>query len=324
MADQPFRSALFNKDKLKSEKFIQTDLNNGNLVQILNDLLYASVSVKNKNKNLVHPVCVINSIKNIIGDDRSNPSSKLLKFAVDYIFQFKFRKKDQSLIKEIRDRGIAKIVFLSDLEDACQDGDWTIAKTILTELFLASDQSRAAFDALIGIALQNIPTNGLVSYHILRAFQFQDLKEDYWTYTKSIFGYLEYQELPDPHISRELIPDSFIDKVIKSGNILLFSAINRIWLGDYTREKDYQREISHWLGELSSNSMIETVLEENHKLKNIDSKFFIKRAEKIIFGKETEFEKAEKLIRLEAIRSFSRYLNDYQMSLIAKRYEHLL
>lgn len=324
MADQSLRSALFNKDKLNSEKFIKSELDNGNLVRALNDLLYASVSIKNNNKNLTHPVCVINSIKNFIGDDRNNPSSKLLKFAVDYIFQFKFRKNNQNLIKEIRDRGVAKIVFLSDFEDACQDGDWIVAKTLLTELFIASDQSRAAFDVLIGIALQNIPRNGLVSYHILRALQFQDLKEDCWTYTKSLFEYLKPQKLPKPHLSKDLMPDSFIDEIIMSGNILLFSAIKRIWMGDYTRKKGYQREISHWLGELSFDSKLEIVSEESNKLKNIDSRFFIKSAEKIIFGKDNQFAKAEKLIELEAIRSIIRHLNDYQTSLIAKRYENLL
>ena len=59
-------------------------------------------------------------------------------------------------------------------------------------------------------------------------------------------------------------------------------------------------------------------------LTKIDSRFFIKSAEKIIFGKDNQFAKAEKLIELEAIRSIIRHLNDYQTSLIAKRYENLL
>ena len=56
-------------------------------------------------------------------------------------------------------------------------------------------------------------------------------------------------------------------------------------MGDYTRKKGYQREISHWLGELSFDSKLGIVSEESNKLKNIDSRFFMDRVDSIFINR---------------------------------------
>ena len=49
-----------------------------NLVNFLNDLLYIAASLEVKDNEKVHPLVTMNCIKNIIGDNRTNPSEPLL------------------------------------------------------------------------------------------------------------------------------------------------------------------------------------------------------------------------------------------------------
>ena len=85
MTDSFFRSAVINQDMQACQKFYSQNLSGAELVQILNDLLFCSVSVKQSTIKNLHPVCVLNSIKNLIGDDRENPSKLLLEFASNYL-----------------------------------------------------------------------------------------------------------------------------------------------------------------------------------------------------------------------------------------------
>ena len=82
MADLSFRSALLTKDRETCNKFIVNKFDLDVLVQLLNDLMYVSASIKKPLVNHYHPICIINSIKNIIGHNRENPSHILLKFGI--------------------------------------------------------------------------------------------------------------------------------------------------------------------------------------------------------------------------------------------------
>ena len=71
MADQSFRSALLQKDRHTCQNIISYKITGPQLVQFLNDLIFVSVStIKNRAAD-IHPICVINSIKNFISDDLS-------------------------------------------------------------------------------------------------------------------------------------------------------------------------------------------------------------------------------------------------------------
>ena len=98
MPDSPFRSALLSKNRQACKEALSQDLRGTELVECLNDLLYCSVSVIQTSIQEMHPVCVINSIKNLIGDDRENPSKPLLQFAANYLLGFKFRNDDESIL----------------------------------------------------------------------------------------------------------------------------------------------------------------------------------------------------------------------------------
>ena len=119
MAGQPLRSALFNKDKQACYKSVSSILKANELVNLINDLLFSSATVIYRGDTALHPICIINSIKNFIGDNRESPSKVLLHFAVDYIISFEFRKDDNEILEKVIREGVGSTAFLGDLENAC-------------------------------------------------------------------------------------------------------------------------------------------------------------------------------------------------------------
>ena len=79
MTEFLFQSLLLEKNNQDCKNYIQKNLKYENLISILRDLIFLSVSVKFKNKSKIHPIIIINIIKNIISDNRKKPSKILLK-----------------------------------------------------------------------------------------------------------------------------------------------------------------------------------------------------------------------------------------------------
>ena len=152
------------------QKFYSQNISGTELVQILYDLLFCSVSVKQSTIKDLHPVCVLNSIKNLIGDDRENPSKLLLEFASNYLCGFEFRDDDEIQLDDVVRDGIGLTAFLGDLEDACQQEEWEDLQILTAKTFMASDRSRGTLDAFAELALQDCERNAIFIFHLLRAY----------------------------------------------------------------------------------------------------------------------------------------------------------
>ena len=61
MTDSIFRSNLLQKNLEICRSYISKDLQIDDLILIINDMIYASVSVVN-NKFSIHPVCLVNAV----------------------------------------------------------------------------------------------------------------------------------------------------------------------------------------------------------------------------------------------------------------------
>ena len=320
MAENSFRSRLLAKDKKGCHEYLKTHLEGKKLVLAIHDLLFLSIYVNVENLS-VHPVCLVNSIKNFISDDRENPSIKLLFFVIDYLFQFEHRKNDQNILDESCKKGLVKSAFVGDLENACQNGEWDKAQSLMAELFIASDQSRGTFDALIELALQDCPKNALFVYHILRAYQFQEYKRDNWNFTCALFRQLKNNKLPEPHHQQKLDLEVLLENVIRKGDIVLFSAMKRILETVYVRSAGYNREISYWLSKM-------TFLKKKKPKEEVDvSKYkpisFISKAEEIIEKEQPNDQKVTKLISLEAIRSLMKNIDKNNYESLISRFSYL-
>lgn len=324
MADLSFRSALLQKDRHTCQNIISYKLIGAQLVQFLNDLIFVSVSTIKNRVAGIHPVCIINSIKNFIGDDRNHPSKVLLEFAVDYLFECDFRENDQSILDETVKDGIGQTAFLGDLEDACQSGTWNEAESLAAKTFMASDQSKGTMDALAELALQDVNRNGLFVFHILRAYHFQELKKDTWVFTKCLLDQLAGDELQDAHDPEDQNPEEIWEAMIKWGDLPLFAAIERLWKGDYVRIRGYQRELSYWVSQVTMVEKKKIRPNPNHWLTDHDSKKFISCAERIVMNEKTQKEKATELVTLEAVRSLSKNANEQQIGILGSRLNQLL
>ena len=300
MTENSFRSRLLSKDKQGSLEYLKTNLGEEKLVSTLHDLIFFSVLV-DSNHSSIHPVCIVNAIKNFISDDRLNPSIKLLSFVLEYLFQFDIRESDQSILDQSLKKGVVKTAFIGELEDACQSSQWSKAESLLAEIFLASDQSRGAFDAIAELALQDCPQNALFVYHILRAYQFQERKEDNWTFTCSLFNCIKNKKLPQPHSPEKINLEILWNDIIHIGDVVLFSAMYRILKDSYTRSSGYNREISYWLSKTNFSKQKKSM--KRTQLIVQKSISFILLAEKIISVERPESQKLIDIITLEALRS---------------------
>ena len=267
-------------------------------------MLFFCASVKYVGELILHPLCVINSIKNFIGDERENPSKSLMIFGVDYLLEFELRDNDHNSIEEVTKNGLEETVFVGELEDACQNSDWQNAKSIMSKTFLASDRSRATLDTLSELALQNSPTNAIFVYHLLRSYQFQEKKNDNWTFINCIFEQIKSRGLESAHSPTKVTPETIKDKVINSGDIVYYSAIKNIWNGDYVRSRGFRRELSYWLSKIDLEQTIKEKQGPRYLLTQKVEKSFIAYAKEIINkDSKTKNQKAKELVTLEAVRS---------------------
>lgn len=303
MVEQSFRELVFQKELDNSKEFISGDLTGLNLITLINDLIFLSASVSPILNKKVHPICVMNSIKNLISDERKYPSRILLEFAVDYLFDFEFRLDDKSILDFAVKDGIGQTVFIGDLEDACQSNNWTEAKLLIAKLYLVSDRSRAAMDVLVEIALQDVENNALFCFHLLRAYQFQEVKEDNWVYVRCLFEYLSEKRLPRPHNLKNVDINKFKSEMIYKIEPTLFSAIIRLWEGDYVRDKGYKRELSSWIKLKNNQKSESSKIISNNKNNIRNFKSYINVAENLILKNKEKHNTALDLVNLESFRS---------------------
>ena len=323
MAGHTLRSALIDKDKQACYDIVSSKLVGQSLIGAIHEMILASISVIYDGKLMLHPVCVINSIKNFIGDNRHDPSISLMRFAIDYLFEFDLRDNDSSTLDDIVKNGLGDTVFVGDLEDACQNSDWEKAEAIMSKTFLASDRSRATLDTLIELALQNAPTHAIFVYHILRSYQFQESKNENWAFIKCVFEQISSNGLDNAHASIETSPSDIRENVIQNGDVVYFSAIDNIWNGEYVRSRGYKRELSYWLSKITLKGSSKIELLDGHFLKDQENLSFTMIAQEIIKKEKTQEEKAQDLVILEAVRSLAKITNNQEILYLGSRYNHL-
>ena len=279
----------------------------GSLEKNLATLLLQSASTIYNDTPIVHPVVCMNAIKNILGDVRDSPSDILLTYAGNYVAGLKSREKDQKVLDDMPEDGIGLSIFISDLEDACQQGDAVQVQEEAARVYLAADGSPAILEILAELALQNVEGNGGFIFHCLRAFAFKPEKERVWSFVQCILQTMKNQPLPEPNEgtnngANDLVP--IFLKCEKPIDWITVAAVWRLWESEYMRLPGFKREISHWI----SNQNI--TQNRNPDGSNPDSmvkfrkeggNYFVKLAEDITQSKGNI---VERLIALEALRFF--------------------
>ena len=324
MSEENFRYALRNKDKEASKIIISSVNDEKELIFLLYEMLLFSVSLQYKGDLVIHPTCLINSIKTFISEKRNNPPLSLLEFGVNYMFSFELRKDNKVLIKEEKKLGKIQTIFTGEFEKFYNKCQWNEAFSAIARIYLASDRSRAAIDILVEFALRDCPRNAIFVFHLLRAYQFQNKKEDNWMFISSVYEQLQEQNPKSMHESESAHPDEVSFGVAYGKNIAYFSAMNRLWKGDYVRINSYRRELSYWLGQMKQIDMRPEKKGLNDIGKQLKDISYVKQAEKIIKLEKSFSELARDLVFLESVRSFANISNQEHINNIWFNHERLL
>ena len=265
------------------------------------DRSVASIYDGSSNK---HPIIALNALKNIIGDDRQNPSQRLLDAMAVLAEKYPQRKDDKAVLDTVAKEGLGYTVFIADLEDACQGGDSLAMEKEAARVQWVSENGLAGLDLLIEVALQDFDRLGTFAYHLQRANIFQQDVKNTWQYSRCLLKEIVKTSLPEPHPKKNVNPELIMNTILTKRTdspISIFTAAIRLWEGEYVRISGYRRELSHWYSKSKFDHQIEinaNVMKglENY-LKN-GGNFFIQMAEKLITNHGWELQ----IIELEALR----------------------
>ena len=279
----------------------------GSLEESLATLLLQSASTIYNDTPIVHPVICMNAIKNILGDVRDSPSEILLTYAGNYIAGLKPREKDGKVLEDMPENGIGTSIFISDLEDACQQGDAEQVQEEAARVYLAADGSPAILEVLAELALQYVEGNGGFIFHCLRAFAFKPEKERVWSFVQCILQTIKNQPLPEPNEGTNNGPNDLGPIFLNCEqpiDWITIAAVWRLWESEYMRLPGFKREISHWISNqnITQNGNPDGSNPDNMvKFRNEGGNYFVKLAEDITQSKGNI---VERLIALEALRFF--------------------
>ena len=299
----------------------------GSLEKNLATLLLQSASTIYNDAPIVHPVVCMNAIKNILGDVRGSPSEILLTYAGNYVAGLKPREKDQKILEDMPEDGIGLSIFISDLEDACQQGDAVQVQEEAARVYLAADGSPAILEILAVLALQNVESNGGFIFHCLRAFAFKPEKERIWSFVQCILQTMKNQTLPKPNESTNNGSNDLGPIFLKCEqpiDWITIAAVWRLWESDYMRLPGFKREISHWISNqnITQNGNPDgSNPDDMVKFRNEGGNYFVKLAENIIQSKN---QVVERLAALEALRFFVKKIPIECLPIVAKKINFLM
>ena len=299
----------------------------GSLKKNLATLLLQSATTVYNDDPIVHPVVCMNAVKNILGDVRDSPSEILLTYAGNYIAGLKQREKDRKVLEDMLEEGIGMTIFISDLEDACQQGNATQVQEEAARVYLVADGSPAILENLAELALQNVEGYGGFIYHCLRAFAFNPEKEHVWSFVQCILQTIKKQPLPEPHEGADNGFDDLQPVFLNCEqpiDWITVAAVWRLWESEYTRLPGFKREISYWISNQNTtqNGNPDGSNPDNMvKFRKEGGNYFVKMAENIIQSKK---QIVERLAALEALRFFVKKMPIDCLPIVAKKINFLM
>ena len=299
----------------------------GSLKKNLATLLLQSATTVYNDDPIVHPVVCMNAVKNILGDVRDSPSEILLTYAGNYIAGLKQREKDRKVLEDMSKESIGLTIFISDLEDACQQGDAAQVQEEAARFYLVADGSPAILENLAELALQNVEGYGGFIYHCLRAFAFKPEKEHVWSFVQCILQTIKKQPLPEPHEGADNGFDDLQPVFLNCEqpiDWITVAAVWRLWESEYTRLPGFKREISHWISNQNTtqNRNPDGSNPDNMvKFRKEGGNYFVKLAENIIQSKK---QVVERLAALEALRFFVKKMPIDCLPIVAKKINFLM
>jgi hypothetical protein len=279
------------------------------LILKIKELITQAVQVKFDDRTSDHPLIFLNAVKNIIGDDKENPSLKLLDISEKYINRFSVRNDDDQILKKVIKDGFGLTVFVDDVEEAIMSGNKETVELEAAKQLLASVKSPAILEFLAQLALHNIDSLGLFTYHWLRSYNFHQEKEILWPYIRAMINEIFKVHLQQQNQGEILKPQDQLNSLLNKYNkgiLPTFSAMNRLWNDDYIRIESYRNSISFWLEKTENDDKTETMNSsdlENY-IKN-GGRYFIDLSEHLLEKYQINAV-VQKIVELEGLRGIAK------------------
>ncbi|MFQ6677786.1 MAG: hypothetical protein ACE5D0_05630 [Fidelibacterota bacterium] len=297
-------------------------VNSENLIQFLSDLCKQAVKIDYSHQPQNHPIILINAVKNIIGDDKMNPSNDLTEFCELIIHSFPTRKDDEKLWKNIIADGIGLSVFTDEIEHAVMTGDQDRAQVEIVRQIFASNYSSAILELLAELAIHNVNDLGLFTFHWLRSYHFHQDEKALWSYARCMISQIFKCKLLPLSENSPLIPERITHEIPSPNQMNIipqYSALMRLWDGVYVRLHTFRKAIFKWMGEQhfkpeTSNNRSSTAKLEQYLLNG--GRYFIELSEEII-KKYPQVHSVNKIIQLEALRGIAKNSNPESFQRIA-------
>ena len=115
-------------------------------------------------------------------------------------------------------------------------------------------------------------------------------------------------------------PSNIRDMAIKSENLSLYAAAERLWNGEYVRIRGFRREISHWISILDYTASNNLDVQENKWLGDKNPGKFISYIERCLLAKKNLEQIATGLVSLEAIRFMVKRSTNEQIKILSSRF----
>jgi len=230
-------------------------------------------------------------------------------------------------LEDMSKESIGLTIFISDLEDACQQGNATQVQEEAARVYLVADGSPAILENLAELALQNVEGYGGFIYHCLRAFAFKPEKEHVWSFVQCILQTIKKQPLPEPHKGADNGFDDMQPVFLNCEqpiDWITVAAVWRLWESEYTRLPGFKREISYWISNQNTtqNGNPDGSNPDNMvKFRKEGGNYFVKLAENIIQSKK---QIVERLAALEALRFFVKKMPIDCLPIVAKKINFLM
>lgn len=327
MTQPSLRIALKNQDtRAITSHLKQVEKSPQKAIPFLTDLFDVAMSVQWNQAPSKHPIVVLNSIKNIISDNKTNPSIPLLSFGAECLKNHPIYDKNEDPLTQLQKDGLGKTIFISDLQDEISQGSENAIHTA-AKVFLASDRSPSLLEVVAEVLFRDFETFGLFAFHLMRAFAFQERKDVLWDFVSTMVDQAKGKSFPSQssHIEMELTDakESYIRKADDSF-MIEYSIMDRVWNSDYVRVNQYQLDISSRLKSVHIGSQSQIRRNSSHWICHENRNWgtrFIESAETIISQNISNEEKETKLILLESLRAIAKGCNSSFLPYIGTRIE---
>ena len=284
------------------------------IVEFLHSLLLKAASSHHRGHPENHPIVVINSLKNILGDVRDNPSRILMDFGKNYFNEKSLRKNDENILRKIKLKGVTSSVFIMDLEDAILRSDSKQAEKEAAKLLILADSPQAILESMVNLSLLDFGRIGIFSYHLLRAFAFGKVtKEESWTFIQCLLKQMKSVNFAHHQQDITINIEKYFENTLKSKSRIFMNQFNsayRLYHSNYVRTENFQKSICHWIAskEWNPTSQKKKVShpEELISFRNSGNDFFVIKAEQVIKRFEDNYLIGRKLVFIDTLRMMCR------------------